>query len=140
MSYPFFSGYGRDEAFLQDTDLSVCHEAMGKDIMVKMLRERNTTVVESFTELYVHNELKQRSKTIYYHSVANSTIEIYFIVQAEDKICPIEVKAEENVKSKSLRTFIQNNPELKGIRISMKSRKEQDWLLNLPLYDFKYDL
>ena len=51
-----------------------------------------------------------------------------------------EVKAEENVKSKSLRTFIQNNPELKGIRISMNSRKEQDWLLNLPLYDFKYDL
>ena len=94
----------------------------------------------AFTELYVHNELKQRGKTVYYHSVANSTIEIDFIVQAEDKICPIEVKAEENVKSKSLRTFIQNNPELKGIRISMKSRKEQDWLLNLPLYDFKYDL
>ena len=140
MSYSFFSGYGRDEAFPQDTDLSVCHEAMGKDIMVKMLRERNTTVVESFTELYVHNELKQRGKTVYYHSVANSTIEIDFIVQAEDIICPIEVKEEENVKSKSLRTFIQNNPELKGIRISMKSRKEQDWLLNLPLYDFKYDL
>ena len=51
----------------------------------------------AFTELYVHNELKQRGKTVYYHSVANSTIEIDFIVQAEDKICPIEVKEEENV-------------------------------------------
>ena len=31
---------------------------------------------------------------------------------------------------------------LNGARqgISMKSRKEQDWLLNLPLYDCKYDL
>ena len=27
VSYPFFSGYGRDEVFPQDTDLSVCHEA-----------------------------------------------------------------------------------------------------------------
>lgn len=94
----------------------------------------------AFTELYVHNELKQQGKTIYYHSVANSTIEIDFIVQSDYRICPIEVKAEENVKSKSLRTFIQKNPDLKGIRISMKSRMPQDWLLNLPLYDFKYDL
>ena len=94
----------------------------------------------AFTELYVHNELKQQGKTLYYHSVANSTIEIDFIVQSDDRIWPIEVKAEENVKSKSLRTFIQNNPKLKGMRISMKGRMSQDWLLNLPLYDFKYDL
>ena len=94
----------------------------------------------AFTELYVHNELKQQGKTLYYHSVANSTIEIDFILQSDDRIWPIEVKAEENVKSKSLRTFIQNNPELKGMRISMKGRIDQDWLLCLPLYDFKYDL
>lgn len=94
----------------------------------------------AFTELYVHNELKQQGKTLYYHSVANSTIEIDFILQSDDRIWPIEVKAEENVKSKSLRTFIQNNPGLTGVRISMKGRMPQDWLLNLPLYDFKYDL
>lgn len=94
----------------------------------------------AFTELYVHNELKQCGKTLFYHSVENSTIEIDFIVQTDERVCPIEVKAEENVKAKSLRTFIHNNPELKGIRISMKGRLEQDWLLNLPLYDFKYDL
>lgn len=34
-------------------------------------------------KVYVHNELKQRGKTLYYHSVANSTIEIDFIVQTE---------------------------------------------------------
>ena len=94
----------------------------------------------AFTELYVHNELKQQGKTLYYHSVANSTIEIDFILQSDDRIWPIEVKAEENVKSKSLRTFIQNNPGLTGVRISMKGRMPQDWLLCLPLYDFKYDL
>ena len=94
----------------------------------------------AFTELYVHNELKQQGKTLYYHSVANSTIEIDFILQSDDRIWPIEVKAEENVKSKSLRTFIQNNPGLTGVRISMKGRMPQDWLLNFPLYDFKYDL
>lgn len=94
----------------------------------------------AFTELYVHNELKQREKTLYYHSVENSTIEIDFLVQSDDKVLPIEVKAEENVKAKSLRTFIQKYPDLKGIRISMKGREDQEWLLNLPLYDFCHDV
>ncbi len=55
----------------------------------------------AFTELYVHNALRQRGKTVYYYSVPNSTIEIDFLVQNGCAVCPIEVKAEVNVKSKS---------------------------------------
>lgn len=90
----------------------------------------------AFTELYVHNALRQLGKTIYYFSAPNSTIEIDFLVQNHCEVCPIEVKAEVNVKSKSLRTFIANNPYLKGIRISMLSPRDQEWMKNLPLYDF----
>lgn len=88
----------------------------------------------AFTELYVYTQLKTLNLSLYYHSVDNSTIEIDFLTQWHDKVVPIEVKAEINVKSKSLHTFINANPELKGIRYSMLPYKEQEWMTNIPLY------
>lgn len=46
----------------------------------------------------------------------------------------MEVKAEENVKAKSLRTYIGEHPALKGLRVSMKNYIDQGWMENLPLY------
>lgn len=88
----------------------------------------------AFTELYVFTQLKALDLPLYYHAVDNSTIEIDFVTQISDKVVPIEVKAEINVKSKSLHTFINNNPKLKGIRFSMLPYQEQDWMTNIPLY------
>lgn len=88
----------------------------------------------AFTELYVYTQLKTLNLSLYYHSVDNSTIEIDFLTQWHDKVVPIEVKAEVNVKSKSLHTFINANPELKGIRYSMLPYKEKEWMTNIPLY------
>lgn len=88
----------------------------------------------AFSELYVFTQLTATGLPLYYHSVDNSTIEIDFITQLHGKVVPIEVKAEVNVKSKSLRTFVSNNPELKGLRFSMLPFKEQDWMTNIPLY------
>lgn len=90
----------------------------------------------AFTELYVHNALLQAGRKIYYYSTPKSTLEIDFILQNGGDICPIEVKAEENVKSKSLRTFVMAHPSLKGYRISMKGHADQGWMQNLPLYNF----
>lgn len=47
---------------------------------------------------------------------------------------PIEAKAEENLRSKSLSTFVANHPQLHGVRFSMSDYREQDWLTNIPLY------
>lgn len=88
----------------------------------------------AFTELYVFTQLKSQDVSLYYHAVENSTIEIDFLAQWHNRVVPIEVKAEVNVKSKSLRTFISNNPELKGLRYSMLPYKVQDWMVNVPLY------
>ena len=88
----------------------------------------------AFTELYVFTQLQCMSMPLYYHSVDNSTIEIDFLTQWHDKVVPIEVKAEVNVKSKSLRTFIGNNPGLKGVRYSMLPFHDQEWMVNVPLY------
>lgn len=88
----------------------------------------------AFTELYVFTQLKSEGISLYYHSVDNSTIEIDFLASFHDHVVPIEVKAEENVKSKSLRTFITKNPGLKGLRFSMLPYRQQDWMTNIPLY------
>lgn len=88
----------------------------------------------AFTELYVHNELVCGGHLLYYHSVDNSSIELDFVMQSGTSVVPIEVKAEVNVKSKSLRTFVSNNPELKGLRLSMKDYIDQGWMTNYPLY------
>ena len=88
----------------------------------------------AFTELYVFTQLQTLGIPIYYHSVDNSTIEIDFIVQLANRIVPIEVKAENNVKAKSMRVFISKHPELQGIRFSMLPYQKQDWMTNIPLY------
>lgn len=88
----------------------------------------------AFTELYVFTQLKSKGQSLYYHAVDNSTIEIDFLTQWRNRVVPIEVKAEVNVKSKSLRTFISNHPELKGLRYSMLPYEAHDWMVNVPLY------
>ena len=60
--------------------------------------------------------------------------ELDFLLQKEICIIPVEVKAEENLQSKSLRSFVEKNPELHGIRFSMSDYREQEWLTNYPLY------
>lgn len=88
----------------------------------------------AFTELFIFTQLTARGIKLYYHSVDKSTIEIDFLAQKGNQVVPIEVKAEANVKSKSLRTFVGNNPELHGVRFSMLPYEEQDWMTNVPLY------
>ena len=92
----------------------------------------------AFTENYVLTQMKNVPETIVgYYSKDNSTMEIDFIVQAGDHLLPIEVKAEENVRSKSLRQFItidKADTGLRGIRFSMKGFVEQDWMENVPLF------
>ena len=92
----------------------------------------------AFTENYVLQQMKSHDDLhIYYYSKDNSKQEIDFMVQKGSSILPIEVKAEENTKAKSLNTFITKDYKAynyKGIRFSMKNYIDQGWMINLPLY------
>lgn len=90
----------------------------------------------AFTELYVHNELECQNIYSYYYTQEKSTIEVDFMIQKRVSVIPIEVKAEVNVKSKSLKTFSAQHPDMKCVRISMQDKCDQDWMTNLPLYNF----
>ncbi|MBR5096090.1 MAG: ATP-binding protein [Treponema sp.] len=87
----------------------------------------------SFTEQFVLQELATLDKKVYYYSKDTSTLEIDFVVQKEE-VYPIEVKAEENLRSKSLRAVYDENPALNACRFSMADYREQDWMTNVPLY------
>ena len=90
----------------------------------------------AFTEQYVHQQLTSKEINTYYWSNEKTTAEIDFVIQQNDRVIPVEVKAEENVRAKSMSEYIKNNPELnlKGLRISMKDYIDQGWMENIPLY------
>lgn len=92
----------------------------------------------AFTENYVLSQIMTVPNTaIRYYSKDNSSLEIDFIVQCGAEIMPLEVKAEENVKSKSLRQFVtidNAGSGMHGYRTSMKGFEHQDWMSNIPLF------
>ena len=111
--------------------------AMG-DIDVKTLLEGNAIFSEfkgALTEQYVFQQLKNINEfIIYYWSAERSTAEVDFVVQDDGLIIPIEVKAEENLRSKSLKFYTEKfNPKV-SIRTSMSDYRKQNRLINLPLY------
>jgi uncharacterized protein len=60
--------------------------------------------------------------------------EVDFILQQHNEIIPVEVKSDENVRSKSLSLYRNAyNPAL-SIRFSMRNLKFTDGLLNIPLF------
>ena len=89
------------------------------------------------TELFVFSQMMPYGMPIYYYSSNDSKVEIDFVVQTPNRVIPVEVKAGENVKSKSLRTYVvELHPDLhlKGLRFSMKTYVDQEWMENYPLY------
>ena len=89
----------------------------------------------ALTEQYVCQELiASCGFTPFYWSAENSTGEIDFLVQDGGKIYPIEVKAEENLKAKSLRAFASKYDGVHARRFSMSGYRDQDWMRNVPLY------
>lgn len=131
IAYEDFAAF---KVFMTDVGLLCAMANVDVDIILN-----GSQIFEEFkgalTEQYVFQQLKtRRDMQIFYWSAENSSGEIDFVVQKEDKIYPVEVKAEENVQAKSLRFFVQKNPGLKGIRFSMQKFRDQEWMENRPLY------
>lgn len=89
----------------------------------------------ALTEQYVCQQLKTiEDLGVYYYTNDRGSCEIDFVVDIGEQIVPIEVKAETNMRAKSLKTYRERfEPEL-SVRTSMADYKKEDWLLNLPLY------
>lgn len=105
---------------------------------VKVILEKNRLFEEfkgALTEQYVLQQLKARSENdVFYWSSDTATAEIDFLVQTEEDIVPLEVKAEENLRAKSLHSFVQKYHPGQAVRISMSDYRKEEWLVNVPLY------
>lgn len=102
----------------------------------KILVEKNTILSEfkgALTEQFVCQQLKIKTQ-IYYWVAAKSTAEIDFVVQHSNEVIPVEVKAEENLKAKSLRVYVEKFAPKIALRTSMNRYREESWLVNVPLY------
>jgi predicted AAA+ superfamily ATPase len=89
----------------------------------------------ALTENYVLQQLLLKDENdIYYWTNADSTNEVDFIVQNDNEIIPIEVKAGENLKAVSFKFFCDKYKPAKAIKTSLADYKEECWMTNLPLY------
>ena len=120
--------------FVVDVGLLGCMAGLGQ----RTLLDGNGLFVEfkgALTEQYVLQQLGTKAELqIYYYTNERGSCEIDFLVDDGERVIPLEVKAEENLRAKSLRTYKEKfQPEL-SIRTSMADYRKEDWMVNLPLY------
>ena len=108
------------------------------DLDAKSLLTGNAVFTEfkgALTEQYVCQQLISALEAVpYYWSAESSSGEVDFVLQHVGQVIPLEVKAEENLNAKSLKSFVNTYHLAYGVRTSMSDYKEQEKLINLPLY------
>jgi len=89
----------------------------------------------ALTEQYVCQQLKTLEDLgVYYYTNDRGSCEVDFVVDTGEHIVPVEVKAEVNLRAKSLKTYREKfSPEV-SVRTSMSDYKKEEGLVNLPLY------
>lgn len=130
-AYIDFSAF---KLFMVDIGLMV---AMS-ELDVKVLLEHNRIFEEfkgALTEQFVFQELVPNKKlVINYWSSDRSDSEIDLLLQFENQIIPVEIKASENLQAKSLRTFCKRYEPKTAIRTSLSDFRKERWMTNVPLY------
>lgn len=120
--------------FVVDVGLLACMTGLRQ----KTLLDGNALFVEfkgALTEQYVCQQLKTIDDIgIYYYTNDRGSCEVDFVVDTGEKIVPVEVKAEVNLKAKSLKNYYEKYSPQTCIRTSMTDYKKEGWLVNQPLY------
>ncbi|MBQ8682782.1 MAG: ATP-binding protein [Selenomonadales bacterium] len=120
--------------FLLDVGLLGCLAGLRP----RTLLDGNNLFIEfkgALTEQFVMQQLATLSDIrVYYYTNDRGTCEIDFLLDNGDAVVPLEVKAEVNLKAKSLKTYCDKYQPNIAIRTAMTDYKEESWLTNLPLY------
>jgi len=120
--------------FMLDVGLLSCMSQLGQEILL----DKNDLFKEfkgALTEQYVLQQLKtMKGITPYYWTNDRNSAEIDFLLDNRRDVIPLEVKAEINLQAKSLKVFREKFEPRIAIRSSMANYKEEEWLINLPLY------
>ena len=107
-------------------------------IDARSLLEGNRLFVEfkgALTEQYVCQQLiADKGYEPFYFSSESNKYEIDFMIQHGLDVIPVEVKAEHNVRTKSLRAYVEKHQPTKAVRLSMNNYRQEEWLTNIPLF------
>ena len=98
-----------------------------------ILLDNNFLYKGNIAENYVAEQLVRNGVSLYYWK-SNSDAEIDFILYNEDGLIPIEVKASDNITSKSLNSYIKKYNPKYSIRISAKNFGFENNIKSIPLY------
>ena len=98
-----------------------------------ILFDKLTLYKGAIIENYVAQELSANQVNLFYW-LSNGKAEIDFLLYGEEGVIPVEVKASENTKSKSLNTYIQAYQPSYSIRISSKNFGLVNGIKSVPLY------
>jgi len=120
--------------FVVDVGLLGCMAGLRQ----RTLLDGNDLFVEfkgALTEQYVCQQLKTiRDLDVYYYTNDRGSCEVDFVIDTGEMIVPVEVKAEVNLRAKSLKTYREKfSPEV-SVRTSMADFQKEEGLVNLPLY------
>lgn len=120
--------------FILDVGLLSCMVRLNQSVLL----DGNELFKEfkgALTEQYVLQQLKTLSPLeAYYWTNDRGSAELDFLIDTGQRIVPIEVKAETNLKAKSLKTYYDKYvPEI-SVRTAMADYKREEWLLNMPLW------
>lgn len=120
--------------FVLDVGLLGCMTGLHQ----RTLLDGNALFVEfkgALAEQYVCQQLKTLADLeLCYYTNDRGSCEVDFVVDTGGRVMPLEVKAETNLRAKSLKTYREKfSPEL-AIRTSMADYRKEDGLVNLPLY------
>lgn len=138
----FYADCSAFKVFLHDVGLLACLCGARSSAMLLGMKVFSE-FKGALTENYVMNQIKSLEESsgiaddTFYYSKDGSPLEVDFVVQGGARVIPVEVKAEENVHSKSLAAFVKNefpNFTLKALRCSMLPYADQQWMENIPLY------
>ena len=124
--------------FVVDVGLLGCMAGLHQ----RTLLDGNDLFVEfkgALTEQYVCQQLKTiENLGVYYYTNDRGSCEVDFVVDTGEQIIPVEVKAEVNLRAKSLKTYQEKFSPDVSVRTSMTDYKKEDGLINLPLYAIEY--
>lgn len=120
--------------FLLDVGLLSCMVRLNQKVLIDgnaLFKERKGAL----TEQYVLQQLKTlHGVETYYWTNNRGSAEIDFLIDTGEDSIPMEVKAETNLKAKSIKVFYEKYKPRISIRTAMTDYKKEDWLTNLPLW------
>ncbi|MCK9223919.1 MAG: ATP-binding protein [Candidatus Muirbacterium halophilum] len=120
--------------YILDVGLLSCMVKLDQSVLIEG-NELFRRFKGALTEQYVMQQLKTiKGINTYYWTNNRGSAEIDFLIDNGKNIIPLEVKAEVNLKAKSLKVYYEKFKPGISIRTAMTKYKKEDWLINLPLW------